>query len=287
MARKLSQEHIDAYLNGVFKNLFRGINEDPELSLEIRKDDEAIVYYHKGKILTTGIKNKQFYIKMLDKQYYKEKDAPSVNIEDLNNIKPIVSIRKYFKEAKELVYKNKIGREFEIQQNITIGNSSFDNKYLVVDMEWEFSQAGIKSEERIPKTKIDLIMVDTKPNAEGLNDIYLAELKVGTGAINGKSGILDHTNKIYEIINNDRACNDLIEDVKNIINQKEELGLIGGKHKDFNYALRPKMMFILAYRNEIEKQVFETEFEKVKCRANELNMVEPMLILHNMMIELK
>ena len=99
MARKLSQEHIDAYLNGVFKNLFRGINEDPELSLEIRKDDEAIVYYHKGKILTTGIKNKQFYIKMLDKQYYKEKDAPSVNIEDLNNIKPIVSIRKYFKDS--------------------------------------------------------------------------------------------------------------------------------------------------------------------------------------------
>ena len=94
-------------------------------------------------------------------------------------------------------------------------------------------------------------------------------------------------NKIYEIINNNRACNDLIEDVKNIINQKEELGLIGGKHKDFNYALRPKMMFILAYRNEIEKQVFETEFEKVKCRANELNMAEPMLILHNMMIELK
>ena len=43
----------------------------------------------------------------------------------------------------------------------------------------------------------------------------------------------------------------------------------------------------LEYRNEIEKQVFETEFEKVKCRANELNMVEPMLILHNMMIELK
>ena len=38
MARKLSQEHIDAYLNGIFKNLFRAIKEDPELSLEIRRN---------------------------------------------------------------------------------------------------------------------------------------------------------------------------------------------------------------------------------------------------------
>lgn len=287
MARKLSQEHIDAYLNGIFKNLFRAIKEDPELSLEIRRNNEAMVYYRKGKILTTGIKRNKFFIRILDKKYYKDKNAPTTNIEDLDKIRPIKSIKQYFKEAKKLVYEYKIGREFETQQNITLGNSSFNNRYLVVDMEWQFSQAGINSEEQITKTRIDLIMVDTKPNAEGLNDIYLAELKVGIGAKDGKSGILDHINKTYEIINNDRACNDLIEDVKNIINQKEELGLIGGKHKDFNFALRPKMMFILAYRNEIERQVFETEFEKVKCRANELNMAEPMLILHNMMIELK
>ena len=62
MARKLSQEHIDAYLNGIFKNLFRVIKEDPELSLEIRRNNEAMVYYRKGKILTTGIKRNKFLI---------------------------------------------------------------------------------------------------------------------------------------------------------------------------------------------------------------------------------
>ena len=141
--------------------------------------------------------------------------------------------------------------------------------------------------ERISKTRIDLIVVDTQVNTEGFNDIYLAELKVGIGAKDGKSGMLDHVNKTHEIISNDKACIDLKEDVKTIISQKEELGLIDGQHRDFNYALRPKMMFILAYRNKTEKEIFETEFEKVKCRANELNMAESMLILHNMMIELK
>lgn len=287
MSRKLSQKHINAYLNGIFQKLFKGIKEDPELSLEIRKDDEAMVYYRKGKILTTGMRKEQPYIKMLDKQYYKDKKAPSVDIENLGNIGNITSIRRYFKEAKKLVYEYQKGREFETQQNITLGNSSFNNRYLVVDMEWQFSQAGVKPEDQIPKTRIDLIIVDTKLNVKGFNDIYLAELKVGIDSINGNSGILDHANKIYKIINNNRACNDLIKDVKTIINQKKELGLISGQHNDLNYALCPKMMFILAYRNETEKKIFEDEFGKVKCRANEQNMAEPMLILHNTLIELK
>ena len=109
MSRKLSQKHINAYLNGIFQKLFKGIKEDPELSLEIRKDDEAMVYYRKGKILTTGMRKEQPYIKMLDKQYYKDKKAPSVDIENLGNIGNITSIRRYFKEAKKLVYEYQKG----------------------------------------------------------------------------------------------------------------------------------------------------------------------------------
>ena len=64
--------------------------------------------------------------------------------------------------------------------------------------------------ERISKTRIDLIVVDTQVNTEGFNDIYLAELKVGIGAKDGKSGMLDHVNKTHEIISNDKACIDLV-----------------------------------------------------------------------------
>ena len=52
--RYLSHLHVEAYKSGVFAKLLLGINEDPELSFEVRRNDEAMVYYHKDKILTTG-----------------------------------------------------------------------------------------------------------------------------------------------------------------------------------------------------------------------------------------
>jgi hypothetical protein len=105
------------------------------------------------------------------------------------------------KQAKKLVYNHKIGLEFSVQQNIALGNRSFNNRFLVVDMEWEFSQAGIKKTERVGRTRIDLIIVDTQVNEFGTNDIYLTELKVGTGAVGGKSGIIDHYGHENEVSN--------------------------------------------------------------------------------------
>ena len=41
-------------------------------------------------------------------------------------------------------------------------------------MEWQFSQSQIKKEDRIGRTRIDLIIVDNVKNESGYNDIYLA-----------------------------------------------------------------------------------------------------------------
>ena len=103
----------------------------------------------------------------------------------MHNLRSLTLIRKYFGEAKRLVYFNTVGEEFSFQQSIALGNHSFANRFLVVDMEWEFSQAGIKASDRIKITRPDLVIVDTEKNGNGFNDIYLAELKVGTGAKDG------------------------------------------------------------------------------------------------------
>lgn len=68
-------------------------------------------------------------------------------------------------------------------------------------MEWQLPQADIKKEERISRTRIDLVVVDTQKNDKGENDIYLGELKVGMDAIGGKSGIIDHIEKTNKLIN--------------------------------------------------------------------------------------
>ncbi len=290
MARKISKEHIDAYKNGIFKKLFEVITEDPELSFEIRKDNEVMVYYHKDKILTTTINKGEPEIHILSENYYKEegKSKPKVCFDKEHlehNLRSLTEMRSYFKDAKRLAYFKKMGAEFNIQQNIALGNHTYDNRFLVVDMEWMFSQAGIK--DRISQTKIDLIIVDTNKNSEGNNDIYLAELKLGLGATEGKSGTIDHVKKTNEILNDERACMSLFEDVANIVEQKEELGLIKGTHKALRFGSKPKMMLILAYRGEKEKELLEAEAEKAKREAARIGMDEPVCIMHNALIELK
>ena len=293
MTRKISKEHIDAYKNGIFKKLFEVITEDPELSFEIRMKNEVMVYYHKDKILTTTIKKGKPTITILSDKYYKEegKNKPTVCFDKEHidhNLISKTEMRNYFKEAKKLVYVYKMGAEFSVQQNIALGNHIYDkdHRFLVVDMEWMYSQAGIPEDERMKtKTRIDLIIVDTKKGSDGYNDIYLAELKLGLGATEGKSGTIDHVIKTNIIIEDERACNSLIEDVSTIIVQKEELGLIKG-HKDFHFGKKPKMMLIMFYRGKEEETKLEEECKKAKQKAFELGMEEPLCIKRDALIKL-
>lgn len=288
--RKINTAHIEAYKSGCFKKLFEVIKEDADLSFEIRRDNQVMVYYRKCKILTIEYNYNKPKVTILDRKYYNDSNKPSVSfdgasLDDTLNHKSLLD--KYIKEAKKLVHAYKIGMEFEIQQNIALGNRDFDKRYLVVDMEWQFSQSDIPSDKRITKTRIDLVIIDTKPNSNGENDIYLAELKVGAEAAEGKSGIVDHVRKTKELIDEKEACKALKNDADNILRQKTELGLIGGTPIKLNLSLRPKMMLILAYRGEDEKEHLEKHARIAAEAASEIGLERPNIIFHNALIELK
>lgn len=291
MGRNISDNHLKAYKEekGAFKQLFSAIKEDPELSFEVRSDNEVMVYYHKDKILTTSFKRDKPAVKILDSKYYAPstgRKAPSVDMQDKKNWDVVSLWRKYFSEAKSLVYFYKKGAEFSVQQNIALGNQSYDNRFLAVDMEWAFAQSDIDIKDRIPRTRIDLVLVDTIPNEQGLNDIYLAELKVGTVATEGTSGTIDHVEKTFKLINTEKACQDLKEDVTNIINVKSELGIYTGTAKQFNLADKPKMMLILAYRGEEEYKRLLKDSTAAQEKAKELGMDEIKVVMHNALIKL-
>ncbi len=291
MGRNISDNHLKAYKEekGAFKQLFSAIKEDPELSFEVRLDNEVMVYYHKDKILTTSFKRDKPAVKILDSKYYAPstgRKAPSVDMQDKKNWDVVSLWRKYFSEAKSLVYFYKKGAEFSVQQNIALGNQSYDNRFLAVDMEWAFAQSDIDIKDRIPRTRIDLVLVDTIPNEQGLNDIYLAELKVGTVATEGTSGTIDHVEKTFKLINTEKACQDLKEDVTNIINVKSELGIYTGTAKQFNLADKPKMMLILAYRGEEEYKRLLKDSTAAQEKAKELGMDEIKVVMHNALIKL-
>ena len=289
--RAITDEHLQAYQEGgCLQKLFYVIKKDPELSFEIRMKNEVMIYHHKDRILTIHFSKGKPSIDILSEKYYKNATPPSVSFkyDDLEEtLKQTDQLRRYFKEAKRLVDTYKSGLEFEVQQNIALGNHSFNNRFVVVDMEWQLPQADIKKEERISRTRIDLVVVDTQKNDKGENDIYLGELKVGMDAIGGKSGIIDHIEKTNKLIRSPKACAILRKDVESIIRQKGALGLFEGDYTGLNLSDTPRMMLILAYRGNEEKEALKEQGEFAKDKARELKMAEPLFVWHNALITLE
>lgn len=264
--------------------MFDVIKEDPELSFEIRMNNKVMIYYHKDRILTISYFKGKPSIDTLSEKYYKNATPPTVSFEDgdlIQTLRDKSQLRQYFREAKRLVGSYKAGVEFEVQQNIALGNRSFSNRFVVVDMEWQLPQSDIKKEERISRTRIDLVVVDMKRNERGENDVYLGELKVGMGATDGKSGIGDHIKKTNKIMSNPKACAVLRADVERIIRQKAALGLLEGDYAGLNLSDTPRMMLILAYRGSEEKRALEREGKKAQDEAKASGMAVPLIVWPN------
>lgn len=289
--RTITDEHLQAYQEGgCLQKLFDVIKEDPELSFEIRMNNKVMIYYHKDRILTISYCKGKPSIDTLSEKYYKNATPPSVSFEDgdlIQTLRNKSQLRQYFREAKRLVGRYKVGEEFEVQQNIALGNRSFSNRFVVVDMEWQLPQSDIKKEERISKTRFDLVVVDMKRNERGENDVYLGELKVGMGATGGKSGIVAHIEKTNEFMKSSKACAVLRADVERIIRQKAALGLLEGDYAGLNLSATPRMMLILAYRGNKEKNALKVQEKNAKDEARKQNMVEPLVIWHKALITLK
>lgn len=283
--RTITDEHLQAYQEGgCLQKLFDVIKEDPALSFEIRMNNKVMIYYHKDRILTISYCKGKPSIDTLSEKYYKNATPPSVSFEDgdlIQTLRDKRQLRQYFREAKRLVSSYKVGLEFEVQQNIALGNRSFSNRFVVVDMEWQLPQSDIKKEERICRTRIDLVVVDMKRNERGENDVYLGELKVGMDATDGKSGIDAHIEKTNKLICSPKACAVLRADVEGIIRQKAALGLLEGDYAGLNLSATPRMMLILAYRGSEEKRALEREGKKAQDEAKASGIAAPLIVWPN------
>ena len=262
MARRLSSEHLSKYLEGgIYHDFLMYVKSDKELAFEIRVKDEVMIYCQKNLILKISHrKNTSDNITMLSPRYYtNRKDGLTLNaqLSEPTDLQEMAKVRQYFEDAKALCKKYKSHDEFIVQQQYKSEHNSFSGKYLAIDMEWAPDQAKIPVEYRVAKTKVDLLIVSNKPNEDGKNDVYLAEVKCGLGAVDGKSGIEDHVRMSQGIINNQYVRQNLFQDVTSIIKQKIQLQLFEGTPIRYNFSERPKIMFILANSSEYDKLSFD------------------------------
>ena len=262
MPRRLSSASLSKYLTrGIYYEFLQFVKADKELAFEIRVKDEVMIYCQKNLILRISHrKNASDNITMLNPRYYtnrKDGLTLSVQLNEPSDLQDIHKVRQYFEEAKALCKNYKSHDEFIVQQQYKTEHSSFDGDYLAIDMEWAPDQAAIPVEYRLKdKTKVDLLVVSNKPNEEGKHDIYLAEVKCGLGAVEGKSGIEDHVRMSQAIINNVYVRQILLGDVTSIIKQKTQLQLFEGTPIIYHFSERPKIMFILANSSDYDKLSF-------------------------------
>ena len=237
MARKLNDELVKKLApQGEYANILKEVIKDKELSLEIR-EGKAIIYYQKGKILTLSKDN----IEYLSSGYYKNKEKNFKFSDEQTKQTP----KEYFKIAKSLVYEYGNKKEFTIQQLIAAENSSINNEYLVIDMEYQYKQSDIAKDERLPFTRIDLLAIEKESK-----DIILFELKQGIKALNGKSGVEEHIKKTRSLIEDSKFKKALLKDVETIIMQKSKLQILPGADKwidEIKMKATIKPMFIFVY----------------------------------------
>ena len=241
MARILSTGLINRLLKGDYKKLLSDIRKDRELSLEIR-NNKAIVYHHKKKILTLFES--------------KEADLLSDGYLRDDQVKPILDLNnpsKYLNEAKEIVRSHSRQMEFMVQQNIAKSNQTQESKYFVVDMEYAFEHNVIAKEERLKKTRVDLVAIEKETN-----NIILFELKYGLKACCGNSVVDDHYEKIEKFLAREDFCAQLRSDIANIISDKNRFGLI---KFPINKAFEDiKMKYIFAYNSDKDLEKYRNDY---------------------------
>lgn len=237
-------------INGDLSLLLNYVKYDRDLRLEVRTNGDAFVYYRKGvalKIKSLSIDSKYGYVSPspFNKNFIKENPSEYFRLAQ-------ASIDSWL-EAK--------GRgEFDTQQRIARDNQDIDDKYIILDMEYAFEQNQIEAKDREKRAIFDLLGIERKTNR-----IVFFEVKKGMGATKGKSGIEEHIADFnnYLGINSPKIYLDnLIRDIKNIISDKTELGILNNYSLPENFGKQnPELVFVFQPDNPSQIQRFKDELK--------------------------
>lgn len=218
MQRKINKKLIGRLIQGNLMQMLNHIKaEERQLRLEVRGGGRAFIYYKKCKILDLGLNSLK-----IDGKYYEDKKMPD-NIE----YKIINKPAQYFTETISAVdkwLKKHPKQEFESQQNIAFINQEEGDRYIILDMEYNFSQSEIIKADRVKKAGFDLVGIERKTGK-----IIFFEVKKGFKALTGKAGISTHIRDFEECLfgrNKEVFTKNLIRDIKNIVSDKKQLGII-------------------------------------------------------------
>lgn len=256
--RKIKDELIERMTNGDLLPLLNYLKSDDDLRLEVRQNGEAFIYYRKRKVLEIGALK-------IDENYG---NVPSTDL-------AVSDPNKYFELIKEAIniWPNikKDRAEFDTQQDVARCNQEINDKYIIIDMEYNFSQSGIHKSKREKQAGFDLLGIERSSGK-----IILFEVKKGLLALSDPQGIKAHIVDFENFIHGtkkDKTVRDhfrgiLVKDIENIVADKIKLGLICNFSIPVAFSKDPKFDFIFVYESESynDKEEYDRIF-KQECKS--------------------
>ena len=278
--RKIHEKLIErmTVTNGDLVPLLNFLKIDKEkLRLEVRQAGKAFVYYKKCKILELGLNSYN-----IDEKYFENNQKPT----DIKN-KVVNNPELYFKETLLVVdswLQKHRKQEFETQQKIAIYNQDKNDRYIILDMEYNFSQSEIEKSKRVKRAGFDLLGIERQTGK-----IVFFEVKKGLKALTGTAGIRTHIDDLEECLygrNKTEFRMNLISDIRNIVSDKRKLGLIENfdlpatlsiEDIDLIFVFEPlagdKDDYSKIYEEEYKKSVSLREFRTIYVSENNLKLI--------------
>jgi len=215
MARQISPNFLDEFLNGSLKYILDYVHKDDTLDMELR-GKEVTIYYRGGKLFSIKEDKDVYKLLRLDKKYTKPLNEP---VPDINNIEDYIQKAKHIMDV-WFVRNRKWERE--LQQQIIIENNysptAKDTDYFILDIEYKDTGRADIVALRWNSTRKDHKSLNTK--------LTIFELKQGYGSIGGDSSIVKHYNDFITFTSDPKKVANFKDDMIKVFAQKRKLGLI-------------------------------------------------------------
>lgn len=293
---------------GKLSKMIDVIKKDPSLVLHFR-NDYLNVYYHSGSVAKIKSEksieiSENYFVSCDAENYTRNKNKQTASdiekhealLKRRNALKQLFydgEFESYFDKMKKTMEKywayNSPGKKCEekdegdVQQEICIHNQyeSKDSKYTIIDLEHEVSVEAdfcYKGDSPFSKRKNGIIIkkkekprFDIVSVRKSTGQIFVWELKKGTGALEGLSGMHDHVDSyLHTIKESPEAENSFIEEMEHVLLQKQILGLIDKRVK-IDTQKDVKFGFVYSYSDSAEdKKKQEEEKKAVESLRNQV-----------------
>ncbi len=254
MGRALSDKFFNHLCSGDLAALTRRVSKDDTLMLALR-GQYINVYYRGGSILKLT-EQPRGYEAEFDYNYNLEVlpdgwTKPPVKVETEQHIQAWLDALPTLKECMNFYFTKHPKAEREFQQIV-----AWENNRSVIANETEYFLTDIEYADRVLGARFDMLGVkwpaDARRDPKDCQPVFI-EMKYGSGAFSGKSGIKQHLEDLNALLGDAHKRSQLTKDIASQFDQLSELDLLKF-HKSKTYKKmiaenRPEVIFLLANHN--------------------------------------